>query len=274
MLLSNLGYQDRQGLAASGLILGDRDMPMDPEVLYRELGQLVAEMPGDLSGPASISAETHRWLGRAATLIAETVGDLDATGTMDHVSFTSAADHLQGVLQERNAHQIVTILHRALARAERNAPAAAQGAFIAVGAAFTVFQVIAKILSAAKSDVLVVDAYVGINMFTDFVPLAPEKVRVRLLADSFSTKPDTLRPAVARWVQQYGAERPLETRLTASRLLHDRLIIVDGAQVWSPTQSLKDFGARSPGSVLRVDGEIATQKIFTYEQFWANAQAP
>lgn len=120
----------------------------------------------------------------------------------------------------------------------------------------------------------VVDAYVGINMFTDFVSLAPEKVRVRLLADSFSTKPDTLRPAIARWSQQYGAERPLETRLTAPRLLHDRLIIVDGSQVWSPSQSLKDFGVRSPGSVLRIEHEIAVQKIFAYEQFWANAKAP
>lgn len=249
-------------------------MPMDPEVLYRGLGQLVAEMPGDLSGPAPISAETHRWLGRAANLISETVGELDAAGTMDHVSFTSATDHLHGALQARNAHTIVSILHRALARAERNAPAAAQGAFIAVGAAFTVFQVIAKILSAAKSDVLVVDAYVGINMFTDFAPLAPEKVRMRLLADSFSTKLEMLRPAVARWTKEFGATRPLETRLTAPRLLHDRLIVVDGAQVWSPTQSLKDFGTRSPGSVLRVEGEIASQKIYTYEQFWANAQVP
>ena len=128
-------------------------MPMDPEVLYRELGQLVADLPRDLSGPAPISAETHRWLGRAATLIAETVGDLNAADMMDHTSFTSAADHLQGVLQEQNAHRIVTILHRALARAERNAPATAQGAFIAVGAAFTVFQVIAKILTTAKTDV-------------------------------------------------------------------------------------------------------------------------
>lgn len=249
------------------------NMSMDPEVLYRELGQLVAEMPSDLSGPAPISAKTHQWLGRAASLIAETVGDMDAAGMVDHVSFTSAADHLHGVLQEDNAHLIVTILHRALARAERNAPAAAQGAFIAAGAAFTVFEVIAKILSAAKTDVLVVDAYVGINMFTDFAPLAPEKVRVRLLADSFSTKPETLRPAVARWTQQYGAARPLEVRLTAPRFLHDRLIIVDGAQVWSLTQSLKDIVARSPASVLRVEGEMANQKIYAYEQFWANAQA-
>ena len=26
--------------------------------------------------------------------------------------------------------------------------------------------------------------------------------------------------------------------------------------------------------VLRVEGEIASQKIYTYEQFWANAQVP
>ena len=246
-------------------------MSMDPEVLYRELGLLVAAMPIDLADIAPLSAKTHRWLGRGAVLLAETVNGADALERMDQISFNTAVDGLGSVLRIQNAHQIEAILHRALARAERNAPAAAQGAFIPVGAAFSVLEVIAKVLSPAKKEVLVVDAHMGVNMLTDFAPLAPDGVSVRLLADSFSTKAETLRSAVARWAQQFGATRPIEIRLTAPRLLHDRLIVVDGVQVWSPTQSLKDFSVRSPGSVLRVEGEIASQKIYAYEQFWAKA---
>ena len=164
-------------------------MPMDPESLYRELGQLVAETPRDLAGPGAISAETHRWLGRASVLLAETVEERDTLALMDRIGFTVAVDGLESVLRKQNAHQIVAILHRALARAERNAPAVAQGAFIPAGAAFDVFHVIGKALSGATNDALIVDAHMGPKVLTDFAPLAPERVAVRLLTDSFYTKP-------------------------------------------------------------------------------------
>ncbi|MBI2748634.1 MAG: phosphatidylserine/phosphatidylglycerophosphate/cardiolipin synthase family protein [Burkholderiales bacterium] len=241
-------------------------------MLYRELGQLVAETPRDLAGPGAISAETHLWLGRAAALLAQAVSEPASLEMLDRIGFTTAVDALEGVLRLHNAHKIVTILHRALARAERNAPAAARGAFIPVGAGFNVFQVVGKVLSEARNDVLIVDAYMGLSVLTDFAPLAAERVAVRLLTDSFYTKPETLQPAAARWAKQYGAARPLELRVTAPRLLHDRLIVVDGAKVWSLTQSLKDFADRSPGSVLHVENEIANQKIHAYGQLWANAQ--
>jgi hypothetical protein len=44
-------------------------------------------------------------------------------------------------------------------------------------------------------------------------------------------------------------------------MLHDRLIIVDGAQVWVLTQSLNAFVVRSPATIVRVDGETAALKI-------------
>jgi hypothetical protein len=243
-------------------------MPIDPESLYRQLGQLVAEIPTDLAGPGALSPESHHWLGRAAMLVGET------SNMVDPISFVSASDMLVGstILRELNANQIVTILHRALARAEQNAPAAVQGAFIAVGATFDAYQAIGKVLSAATSDVLIVDAYMDSKVLTDFAPCAPERVSIRLLSDSRHTTQAALQPPAARWAQQYAALRPLEIRLTAPRLLHDRLIVVDGADVWSLTQSLKDFAARSPASVLRVDADLARLKREAYEQMWVNAQ--
>lgn len=247
-------------------------MPIDPEALYRQLGQLVAETPDNLAGPGAVSADMYRWLGRAATLIGESTSRSDPGSLMDHINFKSSSDGLVGILREQNAHQIVAILHRALARAELNAPAAAQGAFIPVGAVFDVFQAIGKVLRGATNNVLIVDAYMDAKVLTDFAPLAPERVAIRLLTDSHYTKPVTLQSPAARWVQQYGASRPLEARLTAPRLLHDRLIVIDGVHVWSLTQSLKDFADRSPASVLRVEAELATLKIDAYGQLWAGAQ--
>lgn len=241
-------------------------MPIDPESLYRQLGQLVADTPVDLMGPGPVSVISHRWLGRASVLVNET-GD-----TYDNAALKVATDGLMGALREQNAHQIVAILHRALARAELIAPASAQGAFIPVGAAFDVFQAIGKVLSRATTDVLFVDAYMDAKVLTDFAPLAAEQVAIRLLTDCHYTNPATMQPPAARWRQQYGASRPLTVRLTAPRLLHDRLIVVDDREVWSLTQSLKDFAARSPASVLRVEGDVAKLKLDAYRQLWAGAQ--
>jgi hypothetical protein len=239
-------------------------MTIDPEALYLQLGQLVAEMPV-LDGTGPITPEINRWLGRAAHLV-EATGD-----TIDLVSIRLASDGLTTVLRERNAQTTAAVVYRALAYAEANAPASARGAFIAVGAGFDAFQAIAKVLSEAKLDVLIVDPYMDPKVLTDFAPLAAERVAVRLLSDSHSTKPEALIPAAGRWAQQFGTMRPLEIRLSAPRALHDRLIIVDGTLVWSLTQSLKDFAIRSPALVQRVDSELAKMKVAFYLQTWGAA---
>jgi phospholipase D-like protein len=248
-------------------------MAMDPEALYLQLRQLVAEMP-NLAGPGPITPEMHQWLGRCAALLVEQRKmDTDAAfALVDATGFTVCSDELTGPLREKLAYRLVAILHRALARAELHAPVGARGAFIPVGAAFDAFQVIGKVLNEATKDVLIVDAYMNAIVLTDFAPLAPEGVAIRLLTDSSSTKPETMRPPATRWVQQYGAARPLEVRLTAPRLLHDRLIIVDGGvRVWSLSQTLKDFAGRSPASVLRVADDIAAEKRHAYFQMWGSA---
>lgn len=242
---------------------------MDAQALYLQLGQLVSELPTDLSGPGRVSTETHVWLGRAAALIEEQQG---YPASADKISFRLAVDGLHGPLQPSNAHTIISILHRALARAEKYAPPGARGAFITVGAEFSALQAIAKVVREASTEVLIVDPYMDATVLTDFAPLAPEGVAIRLLADSFYTKTATMRPPTERWVNEYGNTRPLEVKLSAQRALHDRLIIVDaGVRVWSLTQSLKDFAARSPGSVLRVDGDVAAMKRDHYIGAWSNA---
>ncbi|MGR6730291.1 hypothetical protein, partial [Aeromonas veronii] len=77
---------------------------------------------------------------------------------------------------------------------------------------------------------------------------------IELLADDATAKP-TLAPATARFKQQFGVTRPIEARLASGRSLHDRLIIVDGATVYTVTQSFNALAARSPASIVRIDGD-------------------
>jgi hypothetical protein len=237
---------------------------MDPESLYMQLGRLVETMP-ELTGYGPISPETLQWLGRAHVLVTATGDTVDAEGLK--VASNALFSH-----PESSAPKIRAIVYRALAFAESRAPVSAQGAFIPAGDVFDAMAAIGKVLGRATGDVLIIDPYMDEKTLTEFAPLAPEGVTVRLLSDEKTCKP-TLRPSAGRWATQYGAKRPLAVRLAAARTLHDRLIIVDGAEVSVLTQSLNAFAARSHAAIVRVDDETAALKISAYQDIW-NKAAP
>jgi len=237
---------------------------MEPEALYLQLGQLIAEMP-QLGGHMPITPEINRWLGRAAYLVQ--VADVGN----DPITFRVASDSLNTSLREWNAHQIGAIVFRALAHAEANAPTSARGGFVGVHQDLDALQVVGRLLAEARQDLLIVDPYMDSKVFTDFGPTGPENVPLRLLTDSHYTRVEAVRPAMLRWIQQFGAARPVEVRLAAARTLHDRLIFADRSKVWSLTQSLKDFAARSPALAQRLDPGAAQMKIDFYERVWTLA---
>lgn len=242
-------------------------MATDHEILYRELGRLVETMP-DLT-QAPLSADAHRWVGRAYALVSE-VGNL-----ADPAIFSVTSNSLGNVgrtqfdydSRHKAAHEIQAIVYRALAVAEKNAPVGVGGAFIPVGNSFDAFAALSKVLSAATSDVLIIDPYLDETALTDFGCAVPEGVGLRLMADSASCKA-TLRPAAERWVQQHGSIRPLMARLAPPKALHDRAVFIDQTTAWTLTQSLKDFAKKSPAEIVRVD-DTAALKIAAYEDIWA-----
>jgi hypothetical protein len=118
---------------------------------------------------------------------------------------------------------------------------------------------------------MVIDPYLDHSALTEFGLAVPEGVTLRLLADEDNYK-STLRPAAGRWIEQYGDTRPLKVRLAASRLLHDRAIFIDQKEVWTITQSLKDFAKRAHAEIVRVDS-TASLKVTAYERMWTAATA-
>jgi hypothetical protein len=64
----------------------------------------------------------------------------------------------------------------------------------------------------------------------------------------------------------------IETRLAPDGSLHDRLIILDGKEVWLVSQSLKDIGKRSAASLTRADPELASMKSDACDVLWQQSQ--
>ena len=233
---------------------------LDPQALYMQLGHLTAKVP-DLTA-APLSQSTQQWLGKAYALISQVLDNSDLMAFKSHVSNSGGGiDYTD---------EITMLLYRALALAELQAPAAAQGAFIPAGNAFDAMAAVGRVLQTAANDALIIDPYMDEKALTEFAVLAPEAVSIRLLADTASHKP-SLRPAVTRWITQYGPRRPVEAKLAPPRILHDRLIAVDSGAVWVLTQSLNAFAARSPASIVRVDDETAALKVAAYDNLWQSS---
>lgn len=231
-----------------------------PEQVYQQLGSLIAEMPDLAMGP--ITLEMNKWLGRVAPLVEA------ASGRESLIPLRLAAEGLNGSTREFNAQKIPVIVCEALARAEIKAPASARGVFVAAGDTLDALKAVARAMSEAKTDVLMVDPYAD-HSITDFAILAPENVPVRLLAKTGQDK--FLKPVVRRWPQQMETLRPFTVRLAPAKDLHDRLVLVDNKTVWMIGQSFNRLAARSPTALVKLPTEIAAEKIVAYEDMWSLA---
>lgn len=239
---------------------------MEPEALYMNLGHLIARMP-DLEN-ADLSGETLAWLGQAYALVEPALGLVDAASIRSSTdTLTLNAGYTGDIERGRRtaaSRAIQTILYRALAVAELKAPARVQGTFIPAGGVFDTVAAISRIVGSAQNTVLFVDPYMDERVLTDFAVLVPEGVAVQVLPDAANVQP-SLEPAGRRWVAQYN-NRPLEIRLAARRSIHDRLIIVDSADVWVLTQSFNAFANRAPATIVKFPDPVI--KIQAYEQMW------
>ena len=241
--------------------------PADWEALYHQLGQIIADEPTIPEGDHRGSSEILRWLGRTEVLIDE------VSGITDHFRFCDFRSKMLTATQtnaEDQMRHIRGLLYTALANAEMNAPAAAKGAFIPAGSAFDALTAISGVLRECRGSVLVVDPYMDAVALTDFLPMVTAGIAVRLLASS-KQKTAGLPEAVERWKTQFAQARPIELRLAAQRLLHDRLIM-DDTSVWSLSQSFNAIAQRSPAMVQRVGTDIASAKREAFMEMWDNAE--
>ena len=181
---------------------------IEPARLFDELKSLTANCPKhlqEIDESGNLKPEIQVWLGHLFALVEASGEIIDAERLRGESSQLLTIRGDRGLFAER---EIRTILYRNLAKAELMAPVGVHGAFIPVGGAFDAFGAFAKIFGVVANDVLIVDPYLDEILLTDFLPLVPEKVGIRLLADLAGVKP-SFAPAVSRWLAAVGEpDRP------------------------------------------------------------------
>jgi hypothetical protein len=243
-------------------LLEHAPMKPTPEALYLQIGQLVASIP-DFANAAGITHEMNQWLARATVLVEQT-GDIS-----DYAGLKVISDNLAGGRRAENAQRTSSIVLRALARAEMAAPASMQGTFLPVGNSYEAFVAIGRVLGRATSEALIVDPF-GDHKLLEHALQAPESISLKLLVRN-SARNASLRPAAERWIEQFGAGRPIEVRALPIDELHDRFIFIDGKEAWSIGQSFNAIATRSPTSIDRSPPETEAIKLEAFGLLWEKA---
>ncbi|WP_374643849.1 hypothetical protein [Tabrizicola sp.] len=207
----------------------------------------------------------QKWLGRVAAL-------LEAAGSLVLLtSFRLARANLQSYSHSRT--ELLQPLYDLMSQLELRLPAELQGAFIAAGDTWNGYAALVRIMQREADDLLIVDPYVSGGVFTDLVPHIVASRSVRILTAAQPKLQPALLASSQKWNTTPNRSTPeVETRLAPDGSLHDRLIILDGEEVWLVSQSLKDIGKRSAASLTRADPELASMKSDAYDVLWKQSQ--
>lgn len=133
------------------------------------------------------------------------------------------------------------------------------------GGVYDYFDEVRKVIAIASRDVLFIDPYLDAEFVSRYFGLIRASVTVRLLAHKHVHT--SLLPAVRQWNQQHGDN----VQVRSDPKLHDRYVIIDGADIYLSGASFKD-GGRKAGTVISQLRDSAGAVIQQYEQQWAAAK--
>jgi hypothetical protein len=235
-----------------------------PEQLLALLQAAIESAPA-FEPQTPLSDEDVRWLGRVDAL-------LDASGPVSaSVSFRAARQRI-GIHNIFSRNDLLVPLHDAFSRMELQVPSSMKGSFIAGGDTWNGYSALVRIMQSNCEKILVIDPYINLTLFTELAPIVKAKAGLRCLTVKRSENHPGLLAVAQKWARDsISAGISVEVRYTKDANLHDRLVIIDGREVWLVSQSMKDIAKRSPASISRAEPELGLMKAQHYEALWAQS---
>lgn len=233
----------------------------EAEKVRAQLEHLISTAP-ELDYDEERTVEDVRWLAKAEALLSH-------GGEMVDVSDFRAARAALGSY----GHDPMAVLRPVMTayyRVEALCPPSARGVFIPQGDEWGGFAALVELLSTQRGDVLVVDPYLDAKAYCEVVSVA-KATGIRFLASGIYR--EGLNVTHAKRIA--SGDGAVQLRYGKKGALHDRLIILDNAEVWLVSQSLKDIAARSPASLSMANEGLARMKVEAYAALWDGAdEAP
>ncbi len=136
------------------------------------------------------------------------------------------------------------------------------GSVYKAGETYNFFKDLKKIISEAKSSILVIDPYFNGQAFDDYLSSVAHKIEIKILCTKYA---DDLLIHTKKFSQQTTSKIDVKK----SKELHDRVVIIDESDCWIVGGSLKDAGAKTT-YLLPLQPDLAEAKKKIYEDIWNN----
>ena len=117
------------------------------------------------------------------------------------------------------------------------------------------------LFAASAHDVLLVDAYLGEDVFNLYVDKIAAGATIRILTNRIGSNVET----VAR---KFASNRQLQIRTTTS--IHDRVVFIDG-RAWIIGQSIQHAATKKPTYMVELQEPLLTPARTAYESLWSRA---
>lgn len=201
--------------------------------------------------------ENFAWLGRAAAAITlwKPHKSIQVEGYISDIQQTLGAGAAKGY------SNVLIILHQARADLMMQLEPQTNVA-IDQGQVFAYFDQIRKILELATSDIFIIDPYLDAEFVSRYLTYADKGIRIRLLT---THKLANLLPAIS----VFALERAGALEVKHRDNLHDRFIIIDGANCYQSGASFKDGGKNAPTTIVEIADAFNGVKGI-YEDLWNN----
>lgn len=233
-----------------------------PEQLLLEVQDIIRSMPG----PRDFGANPDLcipWLGRASAAM----NQWDAIRSIAHFepevrNYAQLQANADRVNFAPFRQKLLVYLHQAESdlRLRTTGPLSVG---VSSGRVFEYFDELRKLIEMARSDLLMVDAYLDAEFVSRYLPFVAAGTKVRMLARE---RLSTLKPSVAAFVAQSG--QSIEVRTIGG--FHDRYLFVDGQACYQSGASFKDGAKKTPTVLVQITDAFASVQA-TYEQLWASA---
>ncbi len=230
--------------------------------LHARLGALLADAPA-FGANQPLDQGALQWLGRVEAI-------LDACQRLPALLDFRAARRALNTLMH-DSPQLFGPIYTVMAALELEFAPDTTPTFLPAGSPFDAFVAVSQVLQRAENNLLVVDRYLDATILARYFGGLRSDATIRLMTAYPRTRhTESLLEAGRLWNTQHP-ERVAEVRIAAQGSIHDRLILVDGREAWTSTQSFKDIADRSPAELVNALG-IAGDKIEAYEDLWTVAE--
>jgi hypothetical protein len=231
----------------------------DASLLYH-LDELVRTKPPGNQLVGNPTDEHVEWIGRARALIG-TWNSLRGVGFNSDCDKALSDDYYNPLEPTRALARVMSTIQEARSELRLTTGKRVSASF-AGGQPYDIFDELRQVIETAQANILFVDAYMGADFVSRYLPHVPTGVAIRLLTKKMV-------PQLTSALTAYTQQHPLSIEARTSPTIHGRFLCLDGARSFTVDASFKDAAKSAPAALIELT-DTAAASLAQYEVLWAS----